>query len=140
MLARGEHNRASDMPRLLLLLALLAATACASTKSPELRVIGVADAPRHEVVYVQVTNPAKRPMRLTKLEYTFLASHGTVSEGALDLQRDVPAGAAVVVEVPLVALAPAEPMTLRGRLTAELDEMVRTFKVSAEVQPDQVTR
>lgn len=110
------------------------AIGCTSTKSPELRVITVRNAPPHEVVFVQVTNPAKRPMRLTKLEYTFAAGRSTVSEGELSLSRDVPAGAAVVVEVPLDAEA-AGPITLRGELTAELDQVLRIFKVSAEIQP-----
>ena len=126
------------MLRVVVLGILIAATACAKTKSPELRVIGVADAPRHEVVFVQVTNPAKRPLRLTKLEYKFAASAGTISQGELQLHREVPAGAAIVVEVPLDANAPGETMMLQGRLTAELDEIVRIFKVSAQIQPDQV--
>jgi LEA14-like dessication related protein len=118
----------------------LALAACRPAKTPELRVIGVADAPRHEVVFVQVTNPAKRPMTLTKLEYKFATSAATISEGSLALHREVPAGAAIVVEVPLDAEAPEQPMTLQGKLTAELDEIVRTFKVSAEIQPEQVTK
>ncbi|HEU0033224.1 MAG TPA: hypothetical protein VFQ53_21475 [Kofleriaceae bacterium] len=119
-----------------LLFALSVATVagCSATKSPELRVIGVHDAPRHEVVFVQVTNPAKRPMRLTKLEYTFAAGSAKISEGELELQRDVPAGAAIVVEVPLDA-GSEMPMTLSGKLTAELDEIIRIFKVSAEIAP-----
>jgi len=104
-------------------------------KGPEVRVLGVHEARRHEVVFVQVTNPARRPMRLTKLEYTF-ASQGTmVSAGAVPLSREVPAGASVVVEVPL-ELAIAGPMTLSGKLTAELDQIVRIFSVSAMVQPN----
>lgn len=121
-------------------LIVLFAAACGATKTPELRVIGVADAPRHEVVFVQVTNPAKRPMKLTKLEYTFAAAGSKISSGELELQRDVPAGAAIVVEVPLDGAAPEEPLMLSGKLTAELDEIVRTFKVSAEIQPDQVAK
>ena len=102
--------------------------------------IGVADAPRHDVVFVQVTNPAARPLRLTKLEYTFATSAAKISEGFIVLHREVPAGAAVVVEVPLDAMPPDAPMTLRGKLTAELDEIVRTFQVSAQIEPDQVTK
>ncbi len=94
--------------------------------------LGVHEARRHEVVFVQVTNPAKRSMRLTKLEYTFASQGTTVSTGKLALAREVPAGAAVVVEVPL-ELAIEGPMTLRGKLTAELDQIVRTFTVSAMV-------
>jgi len=101
-------------------------------KGPEVRVLGVHEARRHEVVFVQVTNPAKRSMRLTKLEYTFAAQGTTVSTGKLALAREVPAGAAVVVEVPL-ELAIEGPMTLSGKLTAELDQIVRTFTVSATV-------
>jgi hypothetical protein len=120
------------------LIALVAcAVGCTSTQSPELRVIKVRNAPQHEVVFVQVTNPAKRAMRLTKLEYTFAAGRSTVYEGELELHRDVPAGAAIIVEVPLDHAAETA-MTLRGRLTAELDQIVRIFKVSAEIQPEQV--
>jgi hypothetical protein len=121
------------MSRLLFILLFTLAAACTSTKSPELRVIGVTDAPRHEVVFVQVTNPAKRPMRLTKLEYVFAAAGGsTVSEGELELSRDVPAGAAIVVEVPLDSTT-SEALTLRGKLTTELDQIVQIFKVSAQI-------
>ncbi len=125
--------------RLVLLLALsLAAAAgigCATTRSPELRVLGVHEEPRHEVVFVQVTNPARQPMRLTKLEYRFAAGRTTVSEGALELAREVPAGEAVVVEVPIRGAAGEAPLTLRGKLTAVTDQIVRIFDVSAEVAP-----
>jgi len=102
-----------------------------------MRVIGVHDAARHEVVFVQVTNPAHRPMRLTKLEYTFEANHTRISQGAVVLSRDVPAGSAIVVEVPFDSTAndATTAMTLKGKLTAELDEIVRIFKVSAAVDP-----
>jgi hypothetical protein len=121
------------MVRFLVVLAL-AVIGCATTQAPELRVLGVQEATtRHEVVFVQVTNPAQRPMRLTKLEYRFASAGGaTVSEGEVALAREVPAGEAVVVEVPL-DVASGEPMTLRGKLTAELDQIVRIFKVSAQL-------
>jgi hypothetical protein len=124
------------MRRLSLLFAFgLAASACHSSRSPELTVLGVREAPvSHGVVFLQVTNPASRPMRLTKLEYTF-ASQGTrISSGELPLARDLAAGAAVVVEVPLESNATG-PMTLRGTLVAELDQIVRTYTVSAQVDP-----
>lgn len=129
------------MPRLVRSLALaaavaIAATGCHAARSPELRVLGVQEhQAQREVVFVQVTNPARRSMRLTKLEYRFASAGGqTVSEGELALYRDVPAGSAVVVEVPLEG-APTEPMTLRGKLTAHADEIVRIFKVSARIDP-----
>jgi hypothetical protein len=113
----------------------LAVAGCATARSPELRVLGVHEAPRHDVVFVQVTNPARRPMQLTKLEYRFAAGSETISQGELDLARDVPAGEAIIVEVPM-DIAPREPLTLRGKLTAVTDQIVRIFNVSAEVQPD----
>lgn len=123
------------MYRLLLCLALLAdLSGCHAAKSPELRVLGVHDAAVRDVVFVQVTNPASKPMRLTRLEYTFAAAGETLSTGEVPLQRDVPAGAAVVVEVPFERES-AKPMTLQGTLVAELDEMVREFKISAQIQP-----
>ena len=112
------------------------ATGCSAAKSPQLRVIGVQEARAREVIYVQVTNPASRPMRLTKLEYRFASSGGsTVSEGELPLYaREVLPGAAVVVEVPLES-TPDEAMTLRGNLIAEQDHITKSFKVSAEIRP-----
>jgi len=114
------------------LLLVLAATACHPATSPQLRVLGAQD---HQVVFVQVTNPAAHPMRLTKLEYTFAADGAkVVAQGEMPLEREVPAGAAIVVEVPLDTDETAA-MTLTGKLTAELDEMVRIFQVSAQIQP-----
>jgi hypothetical protein len=127
------------MVRLLLALSLLALVApgCAtsSRRAPELRVLGV-DARASSHVFVQVTNPASRPMRLTKLEYTFAsAKSGTrVAHGEVSLAREIAAGAAVIVEVPLDAEAD-EGLTLQGKLTAELDQIVRTFPLAADIQP-----
>jgi LEA14-like dessication related protein len=117
-----------------LLVIALALVGCRGTTSPELRVVGVHEALRHDVVFMQVTNPASHAMRLTKLEYTFAADGATVSEGEVSLAREVPAGAAVVVEIPLEA--PSEkPMTMSGKLTAELNQIVHIFSVSAQIQP-----
>ena len=121
-----------------LLLVTVAATGCHTGRTPELRVLGARDASASHV-FVQVTNPASRPMRLTRLEYRFAsASSGTlVAQGDVALEREVPAGAAVVVEVPLDLEQgeATETLTLRGKVTAELDEMVRTFRLSADIQP-----
>jgi LEA14-like dessication related protein len=118
----------------LLVFALGLVGGCRGSTSPELRVVGVHEALRHDVVFMQVTNPASHAMRLTKLEYTFAADGATVSEGEVSLAREVPAGAAVVVEIPLEA--PSEkPMTMSGKLTAELNQIVHIFSVSAQIQP-----
>lgn len=116
-----------------LLVALLVA-GCHTAKKPELRVLGVHNAVPYEVVFVQVSNRANQAMRLTKLEYSFAAKEGTVATGAMPLQRDIPAGSAVVVEVPLESDS-TQPMTLHGVLTAELDQIERTFPVEAQIQP-----
>jgi hypothetical protein len=125
------------MTRLTLALVGVAAlAACHGGRGPEMRVIGVHDAAPHEVVFVQVTNPASHSMRLTKLEYTFDADTGKqVASGEVELAREVPAGEAVIVEVPLDAESPesAGPITLRGRLTTELDRIERIFSVEAPV-------
>ena len=121
------------MSRLALLVAV-ALVGCATASSPTLRVLGVHDRTPSHMVFVQVTNPANRPMRLTRLEYTFAASGQTISTGEVTLERDVPAGSAVVVEVPLDGeVSPA--MTLQGTLTTELDRIARTIQVSAQISP-----
>jgi hypothetical protein len=112
--------------------------ACNSGTSPELRVLGLRDnADAQHVVFVQVTNPASHAMRLTKLEYSFAASGTTVSTGELSLSRDVPADSTVVVEVPLdtAAVPPEQTLKLEGKLTAEQDEIVQTYRVEADVAP-----
>ena len=117
-----------------LVIALGLVVGCRGSTSPELRVVGVHEALRHDVVFMQVTNPASRAMRLTKLEYTFATDGATVSEGEVSLAREVPAGAAVVVEIPLET--PSEkPLTMSGKLTAELNQIVHIFSVSAQIQP-----
>jgi hypothetical protein len=115
--------------------ALTLASGCHSAKPPELRVLGMHDASTSHVM-VQVTNPARRPMKLTKLSYRFASadSGATVSEGEMKLYREIPAGAVAIVEVPLDAES-SEALMLRGTLTAELDQMVRSFRLNAQIQP-----
>ncbi len=117
------------------LICLAALAAChPQREAPELHVLG---APQHEVVYVQVTNPAPHPMRLDKLDYKFAADNGRtiVAQGELPLDaREVPEQSAIVVEVPL-DVDTTKPMMLTGTLTAELDQIVRNFRVSAQIQP-----
>ena len=125
------------MLRSLLSLSVLCAiaTGCHTGKSPELRVLGVHDEAPASHVFVQVRNPANRPMRLTRLEYTFASAKGTtVSEGDVALEREIPAGQAVVLEVPMDAES-SEPLELKGKLTTETDQYVRTFTVVAQIQP-----
>lgn len=125
------------MLRALLALSVLCAvtTGCSTGRTPELRVIGVQNEALSSHVFVQVRNPASRPMRLTKLEYTFASAKGTtVSEGHIALAREIPAGQAVLLEVPLETES-SEPLTLEGLVTAETDTYVRTYRVAAQIQP-----
>lgn len=128
------------MLRFLVVAVALAVAGCHGPQSPELHVLGVHEAPRHEVVFVELTNPASKPMRVTKLEYKFAADGTTLGSGELAMIRDVPAESSIVVEVPLET-ADSEPggakgnVTMFGTVTAELDQIVRSFKVSAQVQP-----
>jgi LEA14-like dessication related protein len=93
------------------------------------------DSDAQQVVFVQVTNPAGQALRLTKLEYKFEASGATVSTGEVPLSRDVPADSTIVVEVPFDAsnLPAQQPLKLEGKLTAQTEEITRTFPVEAEV-------
>ena len=50
------------------------------------------------------------------------------------LARDVPAGESIVVEIPLDSPS-AKPLTLFGKLTAELDQIVENFSVSSQIAP-----
>jgi len=117
--------------------------ACSAAAAPQLKVVGVeqtrrARPARSVVLFVEVANPAARPMRLQKLQYEFGAAGTRESRGEVTLSRTVEAGAAIIVEVPVLvgaaALAPGEVLTLRGKLYAELDRMVRTFTVFAQVK------
>jgi len=124
--------------RLALALSVLfavAVTGCHSGKTPELRVLGLQDQALSSHVFVQVRNPASRPMRLTRLQYTFASAKGTtVSEGDVVLEREIPAGSEVVLEVPFEAQA-SEPLELTGKVTAETGTYVRTFTLLAQIQP-----
>jgi hypothetical protein len=120
-------------------LALIAG--CPASHQAQLNVLSVEQAStpdRDMVVYVEVVNHAKRPMRLQRLQYTFAAAGSQVKKPDLELylgQRLVEAGAAVVVEVPLplADAALGNTLTLAGKLWAEQDQIVRSFAVIAEV-------
>jgi hypothetical protein len=111
----------------------LLATGCHTSTGPQFRVLGVDRAMSKQMVFVQVTNPAGRAMRLTHLAYTFAAAGTTVAQGELPLARDLPAGSAIVVEVP-IQRGTTGPLSLEGELTAQLDEIIRIFPISAIVE------
>ncbi|MEZ4363445.1 MAG: hypothetical protein R3B48_24940 [Kofleriaceae bacterium] len=119
-----------------LLLAVMA-SGCAAQQRPALSVVAVETVGR-PVLLVQVTNPERRSIRLQRLAYTFAgAEHST--RGEVLLSRDVAAGAAVVVEVP-VEFDGSGPFRLEGRLTAALDRIVRTYPVTVTVPEEPPAR
>jgi hypothetical protein len=112
----------------------LGLVACSRAGSAQFRVVGVQhSAPADQLVlHVQVVNKTAKAMRLQRLEYTFA---GAGHEVALE-RREIEPGAAVVVEVPIELDAPApEGGTLKGKLFAELDQIVQSFPVKVQVQP-----
>ncbi|MBZ0237519.1 MAG: hypothetical protein K8M05_34695 [Deltaproteobacteria bacterium] len=123
--------------------ATFAAAGCGASHQAQLNVLSVEKATTPDkdmVVYVEVVNRAKRPMRLQRLQYTFApaGSHAKNAQLELELElgeRLVEAGSAVVVEVPLPVadMALGETLTLAGRLWAEQDQILRSFSVAAEV-------
>ncbi len=129
--------------RLHVVTVLIAATAlltgCPASRQAQLNVLSVEQAStpdRDMVVYVEVVDNAKRPMRLQRLQYTFAASGQETTQLELELgRRLVDAGSAVVVEVPLplADAALGSTLMLAGKLWAEQDQIVRSFTVAAEV-------
>lgn len=103
---------------------------CAAQQRPSLRVVAVEQA--RSMLLVQVTNPENRPIRLQRLQYTFASGGASTAptEGEVLLSRDVAAGAAVIVEVPVDELGGTGPFTLEGNLEAVIDRIVRVYPVT----------
>ena len=106
----------------------LALAACHGPGSAQFRVVGVQQSAQDTVLHVQVANRTHKAMRLQRLEYTFAGERHRV---ALDA-REIEPGAAAVVEVQLDEPAPSGG-TLKGKLFCELDEIVQSFPVTAQL-------
>lgn len=140
MSLRHVHRQPGFLGALSLALALLlpgALSGCASAQRPSLKVVAVEQAAAKKVLLVQVTNPESRPIRLQRLQYTFAgANHSAPVQGEVLLSRDIPVGAAVIVEVPVDhQLAGDGPFTLEGNLEALIDRIVRVYPVATKVDP-----
>jgi len=140
-LARMSLNRLHVASFLISAVAAVALAGCPASHQAQLNVLSVEQSStpnRDMVVYVEVVNRAKRPMRLQRLQYTFAASGSNAKATQLELelgQRLVEAGSAVVVEVPLPVADAAlgATLTLAGKLWAEQDQILRSYAVAAEV-------
>ena len=135
-------------------LALLLVAACGASQRPQLKVLGIEQGERtapsdggqaaggsHTIkLFVEVTNYARHPMHLERLEYQFGPS-GSVADaahGQISLSRTVDAGSAVVVEVPILVgpdlLLDAHDLELRGELITEQDQILRAYPVKSAVE------
>src|SRR5205823_3894386 len=90
-------------------------------------------------LFVEVTNYAKRPMRLQRLDYAFGPSgEADAAHGQVSLSRTVEAGSAVVVEVPIditpEALGDSHDLELRGNLITEQDSVARAPRTAASAR------
>src|SRR5688500_6246579 len=120
------------------------AVGCAGSQKPQLRVLGIEQSERaydgrQLKLFVEVTNYAKRPMRLLRLQYVFGPSGTTdvSGRGEVALARTIEAGSAVVVEVPILVvpdLLAHGDLELRGNLITAQDEIVRSYPVRADVR------
>jgi|JI10StandDraft_1071094.scaffolds.fasta_scaffold00502_29 hypothetical protein len=129
-------------PHVVAIVLALALAGCGAGRQPQLKVLSVeapAARPRDMVLFVEVMNPAGRPLELQRLQYRFERSAHVAGvapvHGEVALARTVDAGAAIVVEVPLPiddALRGQE-LTLAGRLYATQDDLERSFAVHAHV-------
>jgi hypothetical protein len=125
----------------LLLVAALLVGACSGPQRPQLKVLGVEHSERRIKLFVEVTNYARRPMHLQRLEYSFhpagsKSSKHKTSSGVVSLSRTVEAGSAVVVEVPIIVgadLLDGEDLELRGELIAEQDQVLRAYPVTSDL-------
>jgi hypothetical protein len=116
----------------------LGAAACGAAAGPQVKVLGVSEQgaattaqPHSVVVFLQVRNPSNRPIKLSRLQYTFSAD-GASKVGNLTLSRSLAGDAAVIVEVPIELHAPADgEFHLDGKLYAFEDQIVRSWKVNA---------
>jgi len=123
------------------------AIGCGGTQKPQLKVLGIEQSVRSGAtgqgqtvkLFVEVTNYAKRPMRLQRLQYVFGPSSSTgagLARGEVTLSRTVEAGSAIVLEVPILVdpdLLAHGDLELRGNLITEQDQILRAYPVSAEV-------
>ncbi len=118
--------------------------ACGASRQPQLKVLSVEQAtsrPTDMVLFVEVVNPAGRPLELERLQYRFERSVHVAGvepvRGEVELTRTVDPGASVVVEVPLPvdpSLPRGEDLLLAGRLYATQDQLQRSFSVHARIE------
>lgn len=116
---------------LLLLFFLLASAACVQ-KSPAVRVLGIKSAPaqgtRPLKVFIEVENPTKKVLSLSRLEYRLAAPGWFDTRGEVLIERAVAAGGTAVVGLRV----PYEPQGRGASATLVLE--ARLFAVENRVE------
>jgi hypothetical protein len=124
----------------------LALAAC-SAKSPQVKVLGISEARQHVVaeptqrslrVFLEVVNPTKRDVRLSRIEYHLAAESWFSAKGSVDLARAVSADSVAVVEILIPVEAASElasaasgrvPYRFEGRLFTVEERVERSWPV-----------
>jgi hypothetical protein len=147
------------LPRSLFVLGLLALIACGGANPPRVKVLGVADSQSRAAppgkqamrVFIEVINPTKLDLKLSRLEYRLDAESWFRVDGEVVLSRSIQAGSAAVIELPvqLSRVATGEgvggvnnpvPYSLAGRLFAVTDRAERAWNIEIRglLSPDAV--
>lgn len=130
-----------------LVIVLFAATACGSA-SPQVRVLGVTDTqptstrPTKQtlLVFLEVVNPTKLELQLSRLEYQFSAESLFSVDGDIKLSRAVQAGAATVIEVPVQLSGLRKPGHSSGEPDTADSEVIYSFEGRLFATADRVER
>jgi hypothetical protein len=148
----------TSLARSLVIALVISLCACASA-GPRVNVLGVADTPSRSAggdqqtmkVFLEVVNPTKLALQLSRLEYQFTAGSWFSVDGEVALSRAVPAGSSAVIEVPVRVSAArageggagapdgALVYSLEGRIFALADRRERSWSVTVRGELDAET-
>jgi len=125
----------------LVFLGTAAFTSGCTSVQPQVKVIAMSQAQRAKapevLVYMEVVNPTKRALSLSRLDYHLSADSWFESNGTVGLSRRVAAQSSTVVEISVPVSefegrgSPGVPYRLVGRLFARADHVERSWKVDA---------
>jgi hypothetical protein len=119
------------------LVALSLSLASCAAATPRVEVLGLGPRPLADsmLLFVEVTNPTKRPLEFSRLSYEIETAAPIKSEGEVRVARNVTAGSSAIIEVPLAPGAVENqtpgPIVLKGRLFVKDQEVERSWPISA---------
>ncbi len=128
----------------LVLVTALWASACTSSATPKMSVIGVKapriqrfDAPSMKV-FVEVHNPTRSDLSLDKLSYRLVAEDWFDTRGEVRLERIITAGASAIVEISVPVQERSQelalhgvPYTLKAQLFVTTDKIKRSWNLKS---------